>query len=86
MNEQQLQEMINSYKVRLFDANETLAATEHQRAQFQQALVKIADIVNLQGENVQLQNLIDAVAALVPVTEDTPTNDEQLLVEAQPTE
>ncbi|AHY25401.1 hypothetical protein PS2_155 [Serratia phage PS2] len=81
MTEQQMQEQIASLKIRLFDIGEQYTALETQATQFQQALVQIASILHIAGENVQLQDVIDAVRQVAPVLE-TVEPKEELLVEA----
>lgn len=72
MTTEQLQSQIAQLKIRVFDTAEALQTSQANFEQLSQVLSQVASIVGLTpGEDgqVQLQDIIDAVVALVPVVE-----------------
>lgn len=64
--EQELQNQVVLLKARLFDYQDQAEAIQAQSKVFVEALGAIAKLVGLEGEEIQLQSIFDAVKALVP--------------------
>lgn len=64
--EQELQNQVVLLKARLFDYQDQAEAIQAQSKQLIDALGAIAKLVGLEGEEIQLQSIFDAVKALVP--------------------
>lgn len=64
--EQELQNQVILLKARLFDIQDQAEAVEAQSKQLIDALGAIAKLVGIEGEEIQLQTIFDAVKALVP--------------------
>lgn len=64
--EQELQNQVVLLKARLFDYQDQAEAIQAQSKVFVEALGAIAKLVGLEGEEIQITDIIKAVEALVP--------------------
>lgn len=66
---QKLEQTVTFLKARAFDVQEQLAGVQSQAEVFGQALAKIASIVGIEGESVQIEEIVSAVEALIVTPE-----------------
>lgn len=64
--EQKLQEQVIILKARLFDYQDQAEAIQAESKVFVEALSQIAKTVGLEGESIQVADIVKAVEALVP--------------------
>lgn len=64
--EQKLQDQVIVLKARLFDYQDQAEAIQAQSKVFVEALGQIAKTVGLEGEEIQVADIVKAVEALVP--------------------
>lgn len=63
---EQLEQTIAQLKIRIFDTNEQLNGLSQENTVFKNALAHIANLVGLNDANTTVQQLVDAVTAIVP--------------------
>lgn len=64
---QKLENTVIILKSRLFDAGESLVQAQSQAKEYGGILSKIAELVGLSGEQIQLSDIVEAVEGLLPV-------------------
>lgn len=73
---QELEQTISSLKVRVFDMSEALQSKAEEVEIFKGGLITIANLVGINNEGATIQQVVDAVAALVPATVEAEVVDE----------
>lgn len=68
--EQKLTAEVVNLKSRILDTQDQAAAFAQESKVLQNTLAQIAQVVGIQGESVQLEDIVKAVQALVPVQEE----------------
>lgn len=66
---QKLEQTVTFLKARAFDVQEQLSASQAQVETFGAALAKIASVVGIEGESVEISDIVSAVEALVVTPE-----------------
>ncbi|AWD90583.1 tail fiber chaperone [Erwinia phage Cronus] len=73
---QELEQTINTLKVRVFDLSEALQVKTQESELFKSGLANIANIIGLHSESTTIQQVVDAVASLLPAATEAEVVDE----------